>query len=68
MERERGSKSCDWGEVSEITRRYHDEEWGVPVRNDRRQFEYLGPVTVCSHLQACGIINDQLETCPRYAS
>ena len=34
-------KPCDWGRVSEITRRYHDEEWGVPVRDDRRQFEYL---------------------------
>jgi DNA-3-methyladenine glycosylase I len=21
--------------------RYHDEEWGVPVRDDRRQFEFL---------------------------
>ena len=34
-------KPCDWGRVSEITRRYHDEEWGMPVRDDRRQFEYL---------------------------
>ena len=30
-------------------------------------FKYLGPVTVYSHLQACGIVNDHLETCPRYA-
>ena len=22
-------------------RRYHDEEWGVPVRDDRKQFEFL---------------------------
>ena len=21
--------------------KYHDEEWGVPVRNDRKQFEFL---------------------------
>lgn len=34
-------KTCDWGRVSEITRRHHDEEWGMPVRTDRRQFEYL---------------------------
>ena len=34
-------KPCDWGRVSEITRRYHDEEWGMPVRDDRRQVEYL---------------------------
>jgi len=32
---------CGWiGEDSEM-RRYHDEEWGVPVHEDRRWFEYL---------------------------
>ena len=29
--------------------------------------EYLGTVTVYSHLQACGIINDHSKHCPRYA-
>ena len=29
----------------------------------RRGFRYLGPVTVYSHLQACGVINDHAETC-----
>jgi len=29
-------------------------------------FKYLGSVTVYSHLQACGIINDHLEGCFRY--
>lgn len=33
----------------------------------KRGFRYLGSVTVYSHLQACGIINDHLETCFRYA-
>ena len=33
----------------------------------RRDFKYLGPVTVYSHLQACGIINDHGCDCPRYA-
>jgi len=28
--------------------------------------KYLGSVTMCSHLQACGIINDRLEGCFRY--
>ena len=27
---------------------------------------YMGSITVYSHLQACGIINDHLETCFRY--
>lgn len=33
--------SCDWGFVSEAMRRYHDEEWGVPVHDDQKQFEFL---------------------------
>jgi DNA-3-methyladenine glycosylase I len=35
-------KRCDWalgGDEAYI--RYHDEEWGVPVRDDRKQFEFL---------------------------
>lgn len=33
----------------------------------KRGFKYLGSVTVYSHLQACGIINDHVEGCFRYA-
>ena len=32
---------CDWKEASELDRVYHDTEWGIPVRDDRTQFEYL---------------------------
>ena len=32
---------CDWKEASELDRAYHDTEWGIPVRDDRTQFEYL---------------------------
>ncbi len=32
----------------------------------KRGFKYLGPITVYSHLQACGIINDHDENCPCY--
>ncbi len=37
------SKSrCPWSEgVSPAYLAYHDEEWGVPVHDDRRQFEFL---------------------------
>ena len=36
------SKSrCPWGEGAELYRRYHDEEWGVPVHEDRKHFEFL---------------------------
>lgn len=30
-------------------------------------FKYVGPVTIYSHLQACGVINDHAGDCPRYA-
>ena len=32
---------CDWDLSSEITKRYHDEEWGVPKHDDSLQFEHL---------------------------
>ena len=32
---------CDWPHGNEIGQRYHDEEWGVPVHDDRVMFEHL---------------------------
>jgi len=34
-------KRCKWAENSEIERVYHDEQWGVPVHDDRLLFEML---------------------------
>lgn len=34
-------ESCEWAGMSDLMRAYHDREWGVPVRDDRRLFEYL---------------------------
>ena len=31
---------CEWGEY-EVNKKYHDEEWGVPLHDDRGQFEFL---------------------------
>ena len=33
--------NCDWANRNEANRRYHDTEWGVPVRDDRKMFEHL---------------------------
>lgn len=33
----------------------------------RRGFKYVGPVTIYSHLQACGIINDHDKECDCFA-
>ena len=32
---------CEWAGADPIYRAYHDTEWGVPVRDDRRLFEAL---------------------------
>jgi DNA-3-methyladenine glycosylase I len=32
---------CGWAERSARERDYHDREWGVPVHDDRRLFEFL---------------------------
>src|SRR4029450_9268679 len=34
---------CAWAGSDPLYRRYHDEEWGVPVHDDRRVFEMLVP-------------------------
>ena len=33
-------RRCQWAK-SDLMIRYHDEEWGVPVHNDRALFEFL---------------------------
>ena len=32
---------CEWCEKDELYRKYHDEEWGVPVYDDTKHFEFL---------------------------
>ena len=32
---------CDWCESSDLMRKYHDEEWGVPLHDDQKLFEFL---------------------------
>src|SRR5262249_54375388 len=32
---------CAWAAASPAMLRYHDREWGVPVHDDRRLFEFL---------------------------
>jgi len=34
-------KRCGWGRVGEEMMAYHDAEWGVPVHDDRRHFEFV---------------------------
>ena len=34
-------KRCSWAEGNALQAAYHDTEWGVPVHDDRRFFEFL---------------------------
>ena len=34
-------KRCDWANGNELETKYHDEQWGVPVHDDRLLFEML---------------------------
>ncbi len=66
-----------WGYSDNKTLLYHGHKEGrIPAKNQlsdriskdlkRRGFKYMGSITVYSHLQACGIINDHIEECFRY--
>ena len=66
-----------WGFTEGKTYLYTGHQRGeMPARNGlsdrisadlkKRGLKYMGSITVYSHLQACGIINDHLETCFRY--
>jgi len=32
---------CEWADKNELERSYHDNEWGVPIHDDRTLFEFL---------------------------
>ncbi len=34
-------KRCSWAEKNELDAIYHDNEWGVPLRDDHKLFEFL---------------------------
>ncbi len=34
-------KSCDWGTSDPLYLAYHNEEWGVPLYDDKKLFEFL---------------------------
>ena len=66
-----------WSFTKEKTYLYTGHQKGeLPARNGlsdrisqdlkKRGMKYMGSVTVYSHLQACGIINDHLDSCFRF--
>lgn len=66
-----------WGYSENKTILYEKHELGfIPVSNGlsekiskdlkKRGFKFMGSITIYSHLQAAGIINDHDKNCPRY--
>jgi len=34
-------KRCEWALATPLEQKYHDEEWGVPIHDDRLLYEFL---------------------------
>lgn len=34
-------KRCDWAGQNELMMKYHDEEWGLPLEDDQKLFEFF---------------------------
>lgn len=75
--REEFGSFCDylWGFTNGKTVLYDGHADGkIPVSNGlsekiasdlkKRGFSFVGPITIYSHLQACGVINDHARDCP----
>ncbi len=41
MKSDNQQKTCDWPGEDALMIKYHDEEWGVPVYDDKKLFEFL---------------------------
>lgn len=41
MATKKQKKSCTWPGEDALMNTYHDEEWGVPVHDDQKHFEFL---------------------------
>jgi DNA-3-methyladenine glycosylase I len=48
---------CAWSNSSELYQKYHDEEWGVPVYDDTKLFEFLLLETFQAGLSWITILN-----------
>lgn len=66
-----------WSFTKNKTLVYKSHAYNMPAKNQlsdvissdlkKRGFKYLGSITVYSHLQACGIINDHSTSCYMYS-
>ena len=42
---------CAWADTDPLLQKYHDEEWGRPVHDDRKHYMYL-----LMEAMSCGLI------------
>lgn len=52
---------CPWCEKTELYRDYHDKEWGVPVYDDLKQFEFIVLESAQAGLSWLTILNRREE-------
>ena len=60
-------KRCPWCGTDPLYVRYHDEEWGVPVFDDRRHFEFLVLELAQAGLSWITILRRREAYCRAYA-
>jgi DNA-3-methyladenine glycosylase I len=48
---------CDWADSNDLMIQYHDTEWGVPLHDDRKLFEFLVLDTFQAGLSWSTILN-----------
>ena len=58
---------CAWA-TTESSIRYHDEEWGVPVHDDRTLFEFLILEGAQAGLSWQTILNKRENYCEAFAN
>jgi len=51
------SGRCPWPGKNELMIRYHDEEWGVPLHDDRKLFEFIVLDTFQAGLSWSAVLN-----------
>ena len=50
-------RRCSWGGDDALMQSYHDDEWGVPLHDDRALFELLTPEGAQAGLSWSTILN-----------
>jgi DNA-3-methyladenine glycosylase I len=59
-------KRCDWSGADPLMIEYHDKEWGVPVHDDVKLFEFLILEGAQAGLSWSTMVNDHTVECFRY--